>query len=114
MLYDPFDAESLVLGFRVPNVGTAEKAAAAKKLTDMGLDQGRIAVMLDVSERTVSRFVNQFEVVPLPPVEDEDWGDDWPTCKNGHTQTPDNVGTGGRCKMCQRNRRRSRENPRAA
>ena len=105
--YDPLVADALVQRYPVPGASTADKAAAAKKLWDRGLQAEQIAVHLKVSSRQVTRFINDMDVMPLPPIPEWASRDDWPRCKNGHELTPDNVRnvkvrnrTYERCRQC--------------
>jgi hypothetical protein len=108
--YDPLTVDALVQRYPVRGATTADKAQAAKLLSDRGVDDGDIAMMLGSSERNVGRWINEFEVAPLPPIAEWAQREDWPRCRSGqHEMTPDNMVRKGfdrygnqlfTCRMC--------------
>lgn len=89
--YDPFVVESIILGYHMPAATHADKAAAVRELSRLGVTRAMIAARLDTTERNVERL-RQADIEPLPPL--PDWADDyereWPKCLEGHELTPDN------------------------
>lgn len=98
--YDPFVAESLVLGYHMPTATKADRAAAIAELEKRGFTPKQITERMHITQRTVMRLRN-LEVEPLPPLPEwaEDYDKEWPKCSRDHEQTPDNftIRWDGRC-----------------
>jgi len=108
--YDPLTVDALVQRYPVRGATSADKAKAAKLLSDRGVDDKEIADLLGTSERNVGRWIYEFEVAPLPPIAEWAQREDWPRCRSdAHEMTPDNMVRKGydrngqqlfTCRMC--------------
>jgi hypothetical protein len=74
-------------------------AQAAKKLWDKGHEPSAIAIFLRTTKRNVLRLLDT-DVWPMGEIPAWAYREDWPLCDNSHEQTPDNVTSAGRCRMC--------------
>lgn len=88
--YDPLVVDALVQRFPVPAAAPADRCAAAKQLHERGYSSEQIGSWLGCDPRQVTRMVHQCTVEPLPePMEIPEGS--WPSCRNGHELSPDNV-----------------------
>ena len=100
--YDPLTVDALVQRNPVQGATTADLAQASKKLWDKGLEPAQIALQLRTTPRHINRLLD-IEVVPMGEIPEWATRDDWPVCNAGHEQTPDNINSAGRCRMCKKN-----------